>query len=84
MTFAKLHHLPTPDYMRYSSPAACYYHLLGKPDGVRVNGRLATLITAREDGCQILWQTGRKTASYGGNKLYEPCVDVPLEAIEEA
>lgn len=79
-----VHHLPTPDYMRYSSPAARLYSVIGVESGVRVNGRLATLITAREDGCQILWQTGRKTASYNGNRLYEPCVDVPLEAIEEA
>lgn len=70
-----VHHLPArerADYMRYASPARHLYHLLGVESGVRVNGRLAKLVTAREDGCQILWQTGRKTASYVLALLGEP------------
>lgn len=74
----------SPPWPRYASPAARLYHLLGVESGVRVNGRLAKLITAREDGCQILWQTGRKTGNYKGGQAYEPMMDVPLEAIEEA
>lgn len=77
-----IHHLH--DHQRYSSPAARFYHLIDVPNGIRVNGRPAKLVTARESGCLISWQTGRKTESYKGSKLYEPCVEVPLGAIEEA
>ena len=35
-----VHRLLVPDHRRYSSPAAHLYELIGKLDGVRVNGRL--------------------------------------------
>jgi hypothetical protein len=72
------------DHHRYSSPAAHLYDVLDVPDGIRVNGRLARLVIARESGCLISWQTGRKTASYGGSNMYEPCVEVPLEKVARA
>lgn len=65
------------DWRRYSSPAARLYSVIGVPDGVRVNGRLARLEATFGGICLISWQTGRK-----GPNGYEPMVEVPLGKVE--
>lgn len=76
--------LKTQDYERYSSPGAHLYDRIGVESGVRVNGRLARLENTIGGVCLISWQTGRKTEKDRNGKPYEPMVEVPLSAVEEA
>lgn len=75
-----------PDHERYSSPASYLYDRIEVPDGIRVapTGRLARLVIARESGCLISWQTGRKTAKNANGTPYEPTVEVSLEEVSRA